>query len=191
MATQSDTHKTDAEFIAACRNGEGDAWLLLVRRYEPLVFSVPLRYGLSRTEAEDVVQMTFEILLHSMNGLRPDSNLSAWLCTVARRHTWRLIKRNAHEVRPELSDDVDWTQLAEVLGAHDSRVFEHWELADLLNRGLDQLGGRCREMLIALYFEVDKPSYVDLATRWGVPIGTIGPTRARCLERLRQILSEA
>ncbi len=191
MERPSATETSDTELIAACRAGARDAWLRLVQRYEGLVFSVPLHHGLTRDESEDVVQTTFEILLQSLNELRADSNLSAWLCTVARRHTWRLIKRNAKEVHPEIAGDLDWAQFAEALSAGESQAFEHWELADLLNRGLAELGGRCREMLIALYFDVDKPSYVDLAERWGVPLGTIGPTRARCLERLRQILSDS
>ena len=182
---------SDEELIAACRNGEADAWLRMVRRYEPLVFSVPLRYRLSRPEAEDVVQNTFIILMQSLNELRPDSNLGAWLCTIARRHTWRLLKRNAREIHPDPDDDLDWSQFAEALGAKDAEAFDYWELADLLNRGLDQLPDRCRDLLVALYFDVNKPSYADLAVRWGIPVGSIGPTRTRCLERLRQILADS
>ena len=183
---------SDEELIAACRNGEVDAWLRMVQRYERLVFSVPLRYRLSRPEAEDVVQNTFIILMQSLNDLRPDSNLGTWLCLVARRHTWRVLKRNAREIRPESDDDdVDWSQFAEALGAKDVEAFDYWELADLLNRGLAQLSERCRDLLMALYFDVDKPSYADLAARWRMPVDSIGPTHSRCVERLRQILADS
>jgi RNA polymerase sigma factor (sigma-70 family) len=141
---------SDDELIAACRNGETDAWQRMVRRYEPLVFSVPLRYRLSRPEAEDVVQSTFIILMQSLNDLRPNSNLGAWLCTIARRRTWRVLRQNAREIHPDPDNDADWLQFAEALGAKDVEAFDYWDLADWLSRGLAQLPDQCRELLLAL-----------------------------------------
>jgi DNA-directed RNA polymerase specialized sigma24 family protein len=65
---------------------------------------------------------------------------------------------------------------------------ERWELTEWLNHGLLMLNKRCRDLLLALYFETSDPSYSDIAARIGMPVGSVGPTRARCLERLKQIL---
>lgn len=191
MLPASTLPPSDEELIAACRNGDAEAWPRMVRRYEALVFSVPLRYRLSQAEAEDVVQNTFIALLNNLPTLRADSNLGAWLCTVARRYTWRVLRQNAREFLPEPDSDLDWIQLAESLGASDAAAFDYWEMAELLNRGLAQLPERCRELLIALYFDPDEPSYADIAARWGIPVGSVGPTRARCLERLKQLLTDS
>src|SRR5215216_3858638 len=70
---------------------------MLLNRYERLVYSIPLRYGLSRDDAADIAQITFTILIQSMDSLSEDSRLGPWLVTVARRHTWRLLDRNRRE----------------------------------------------------------------------------------------------
>ncbi len=78
MLPASTQPSSDEELIAACRNGDAEAWPRMVRRYEALVFSVPLRYRLSQAEAEDVVQNTFIALMNNLPMLRVDSNLGAW-----------------------------------------------------------------------------------------------------------------
>jgi DNA-directed RNA polymerase specialized sigma24 family protein len=67
---------------------------------------------------------------------------------------------------------------------------ERWETVEWLHGGLAQLNERCRELLIALYFDEQQTAYTEVAHRLGVPVGSIGPTRARCLERLKHILGE-
>ena len=78
--------KTDQELIDACRAGRQDAWQEVLTRYERLVFSIPLNFGLTRADAADVAQLTFSALVEHLDRLRPDSNLGAWLATVARRY---------------------------------------------------------------------------------------------------------
>lgn len=188
MAERDSDDFTDDAIIAACRAGDTDAWMRMVRRYERLVFSVPLHHGLSHAEAQDVVQMTFAALLSQIDALQPGSNLGAWLCTVARRNTWRIFKKTARELQP--ANDVDWEELARVLGERDAEVFEHWEVAQWLDRGLARLDERCRNLLLALYFGEQTPTYSELAAKLDIALGSVGPTRARCLEKLRNILRE-
>ena len=85
--------KSDQKLIEACRKGDGQAWQTMLDQYERLVFSIPLNYGLSADDAADVTQLTFTILMESLDRLRDDSNLAAWLSTVAKRHSWRLIRQ--------------------------------------------------------------------------------------------------
>src|SRR5687768_4689004 len=95
---------SDQELILASRQGDAAAWESLVEKYERLVYSIPLNYGLSREDAADIAQITFTILLQSLDSLRDDSRLGAWLAMVARRHTWRLLNRQRRESPPAAAE---------------------------------------------------------------------------------------
>jgi RNA polymerase sigma factor (sigma-70 family) len=178
----------DRDLIRRCQHGSAGAWQQVLNKYERLVYSIPLRYGLSRDDAADIAQNTFTILIQSLDTLSEDSRLGAWLATVARRHTWRLLERNRREVPREGLDSVDLAARAVLLGKSNADSIEHWELTELLDTGLSQISEPCRELLLALYFEPELASYAEVAVRLDMPIGSIGPTRARCLKRLRQVL---
>lgn len=173
----------DSELLAACRTGDEQAWQALLDKYERLVYSIPLNYGLSRDDAADVAQFAFTSLLQSLDSLRDDSNLGGWLALVARRHTWRIVNR--HKREPPVELDAEVTQA--LLPTRTNEI-ERWELTEWLHRGLNLVGERCRDLLTALYFEPDEPSYAQIARRLGIAEGSIGPTRARCLQRLRELL---
>jgi RNA polymerase sigma factor (sigma-70 family) len=180
----------DRDLIRRCLVGSAGAWQQVLNKYERLVYSIPLRYGLSRDEAADIAQITFTILIESLDTLSEDSRLGAWLATVARRHTWRLLERNRREIASEGLEGADLAARAVLLGRSDADSIEHWELSELLETGLSQIGEPCRELLLALYFQPELSSYAEVAASLGMPIGSIGPTRARCLKRLRQVLVE-
>jgi RNA polymerase sigma factor (sigma-70 family) len=169
---------TDRDLLARCRRRDPDAWLQLTQRYERLIYSVALRNGVSPEDAADITQTTFITLIDSLDRLRDDEKLPSWLMTVARRQAWRLRNTSRRsvplEVAPEQADDplADWATLTTL---HDA---------------LSELGGTCRELLLALYFDPEEPSYAEIAERFGRAIGGIGPLRGRCLERLRAIMSE-
>ena len=75
-----------------------------------------------------------------------------------------------------------------VFGREGINEFDRRDLAEWINQGLNKLGARCQNLLTALYFDPDEPDYATIATRLKLPIGSIGPTRARCLKTLQQIL---
>ncbi|MBI3241837.1 MAG: sigma-70 family RNA polymerase sigma factor [Chloroflexi bacterium] len=179
---------SDRELILACRKGNVGAWERVLQKYERLVFSVPLHYGFSREDAADVTQLTFTILMQRLNDLREDSHLGAWLTTVARRHTWRLFRRANREVT---TDDDDFVETVSALGKPGNDPIDRWEMTQWVDQGLTQLNERCRMILLALYFDSQEPSYAEIASRLGIPVGSVGPTRARCLERLKQVLQES
>jgi RNA polymerase sigma factor (sigma-70 family) len=178
---------SDRDLIRGCQKGDVVAWERLLDRYERLVYSVPRRYGLSREDAADITQVTFTILVQSIDALPQDSNLGAWLASVARRHTWRLLDRKR---RDEAGEHGSSSQDATLLSSSISEDLEHWELAEWLNQGLSLVNKTCRELLYALYLEPEQPSYAEVAARLGIAVGSVGPTRIRCLKRLRQVLSE-
>lgn len=189
-ATQdtSEALRSDEALIQACRQGDAQAWQALLDQYERLVFFIPLKYGLSHDDAADVAQYCFIALMESLDNLRDDSNLAAWLSTVAERRTWRLLKQYRRE---RIGDEEDVAQDASLIGTTDGRrPLERGEQLEWINEGLSHIGDRCRELLLALYFDRDEPSYAEVAQKLGMPVGSIGPTRARCLERLRQVMGK-
>jgi RNA polymerase sigma factor (sigma-70 family) len=179
--------ETDHDLIQACRKGDVHAWERVLDQYERLVYSVALKTGLSVEDAADVTQITFTILMQSLDDLREDSRLAPWLATVARRHAWRyLAKRRREPVGFE--KDLAESGLAEERAAN---PFEMWERIEWLRAGLEKLDDRCRKLLKSLYFDTDQPSYADIADEMSMAVGSVGPTRARCLERLKALMTEA
>ena len=190
VKNERDAVGSDRDLIRRCRQGSAGAWRQLLNKYERLVYSIPLRYGLSRDDAADIAQVTFTILIQSLDTLSEDSRLGPWLVTVARRHSWRLLERNRRESASEHLEGADLAESAVLLGKSDADSIEHWELTAWLDAGLSKIGASCRELLLALYFQPEGSSYAEVAARLGMPVGSIGPRRARCLKSLRRVLSE-
>ena len=172
---------SDAELLERCRRGDAQAWDALVSRYERLVFSVAQRNGLSREDAADVTQTTFVALIDGLSRIEDETKLASWLMTVARRQAWRMRSVSRRTVPLEaMADHV----------ADPSDPYADWDTQVAVHDALATLGGTCRDLLIALYFEPAAPSYAEIAERFDRAIGSIGPLRGRCLERLRGIMSE-
>ena len=178
--------RPDRELILGCRRGDVDSWERLLDRYEGLVFSVPRRYGLSREDAADITQLTFTILFQSLDTLPEDSYLGAWLATVARRHTWRLLERN----RRERTNEKGFDETTPPLAGSATEDIERWDLAECLRKGLALIDKPCRDLLSNLYLSPEQPSYAEVAAHLNMAVGSVGPTRMRCLRRLRQVLGE-
>jgi RNA polymerase sigma factor (sigma-70 family) len=143
---------------------------------------VPRKYGLSTDDAADITQLTFTILVQSIDRLAEDSTLGGWLTTVARRHTWRLLERNRRQgIGKHAVLDENTT-------GGETETLENWELGEWLDQGLSKIGRRCRDLLFALYLDPGQPSYAEVAASMGMAVGSVGPTRIRCLERLRRVL---
>jgi len=182
----NDKLQTDHDLIRACRAGDARAWENLLEKYERLVFSISLNYGLTTDDAADVTQITFTILLQNLDTLPDGIHLSSWLATVARRHTWRLLARNRREAVNPAEDLAGNETLGGIVDPS-----ERWELAEWLNYGLSTLDERCRQLLLALYFDAEQLSYAQVAARLQMPVGSIGPRRARCLEQMKQNMRTA
>ena len=173
----------DHELIHACRAGDAQAWERLLDKYERLVFSISRNYGLATDDAADVTQITFTILLQNLDRIPDGIRLAPWLATVARRHTWRLLARNRQEAVNPAEDLAGNERLGGMID-----YSEGWELAEWLNYGLSMLDERCRQLLLALYFDAEEPSYAQVAEQLRMAVGSIGPTRARCLEHMKESL---
>jgi RNA polymerase sigma factor (sigma-70 family) len=154
----------------------------MLDRYERLVYSIPLNFGLSHSDADDVAQATFSALIRSLDSITDEERLGAWLGTVARRQTWRMVERRRRE--PPVSDDH-----LDRVSTEDS-VIAHTENLEWVHQGMAMMDVRCRDLLTVLYFGEETPAYTAVAEEFGIPVGSIGPTRARCLDKLRSFLED-
>jgi RNA polymerase sigma factor (sigma-70 family) len=173
-------YRSDPTLIQACLDGDETAWNELVERYGRLVYSIPRRYGFSDTDADDIFQNVFTIVLRRLDSLRDQTRLSAWLITTTQRECWRLSKRMKN------SDELDET-IVDARAAPPEQV-QRWERQHLVREALSQLDPRCQELLTALFLDNTNPSYEEVAGRLDMAVGSIGPTRARCFKRLEAIL---
>lgn len=178
----------DEELVVACRSGDNNAWDVLVERYERLVYTVPSRYGLTPTEIDDVFQSVWLSLLKNLEKLREPDRVSAWLVTTARRECWE--RRRGADYERSVTTDLD-TLLLDREGNElpPEEVVVAYRQYQTLHQGMENLGDRCRRLLQLLYYDASVPSYADVAEKLDMPIGSIGPMRARCLKKLRGILN--
>ena len=175
-------YTSDPALIQACLNAEKAAWDTLVERYGRLVYSIPHRYGFSADDADDVFQNVFLLAYRSLDKLKDQARLSSWLITTTHRECWRIGKRRGQHT--ELDAKID-----DVAAPDDDQVLV-WERQHLVRQGLMILGGKCEQLLSLMFLDPEKPSYATIAERLGTKIGSIGPTRARCFEKLQRILQK-
>lgn len=175
-------HLGDPALVQSCLAGDERAWEELVDRYGRLVYAIPRRMGLSETDAQDVFQNVFASLLRHLAHLRDQTRLSAWLITTARRESWRIGRAAGRHA------ELDETMADNAPAAFDDVV--RWEREQSVRQAMRRLDDRCRELLGVLFLEPATPSYEAIAARLGMPVGSIGPTRARCFKKLDAILRE-
>jgi RNA polymerase sigma factor (sigma-70 family) len=177
-------HRSDPELIKACQRGDQSAWNDLVDQYGRLVYSIPRRYGLSDADADEVFAGVWATAFRKLDDLRDDTRLSAWLITTTHRECWRIGKKRG------TYKQLDAT-IADVSGPSTEQA-QTWERQHQVRTALQQLGGRCEELLTALFLERGgaEANYESIARRLDMPVGSIGPTRARCFKKLQTILEE-
>lgn len=172
--------KTDASLIRGCLRGEQPAWNTLVSRYERLVYAVALRSGICASDADDVFQAVFLSLFRSLDSLKENTPLPAWLITTTSRESWRVAARRPRNRSHESALSFHTVESPDAL--------ELLERQQLVRQALAELGGRGRRLITALFLGNRPPGYQTIARDLDIPVGSIGPTRARCLKKLKGIL---
>jgi RNA polymerase sigma factor (sigma-70 family) len=169
--------------VARVRAGEQHAWVVLSDRYTNLLWSVARSMGLSRADAADAVQTTWLRLVERLDTIREPEHLGSWLVTTLRRESMVMLRRGARirlgsadelEGMPATGDALDEALL------RDERDAALWKAFRALNP-------RCQSLLRVLMAD-PPPSYAEVAAALRMPIGSIGPTRQRCLDLLRKIM---
>jgi RNA polymerase sigma factor (sigma-70 family) len=190
----------DDQLLAACLKGEQAAWDTLVDRYAALIYSIPLKYGFREADAADVFQSVCVTLLEKLGTLREPRGLAAWIITTTSRQCLAVVRRQARERNRSVGSLV--AVESEVV---DPDLLPEDELLALerqymIRSAVRQLPPTCRRLVEALFADalgseseskLEETSYRQLADRLGVSINSLGPTRARCLGRLRRLLTAA
>jgi RNA polymerase sigma factor (sigma-70 family) len=184
------SERSDHELIQACRRGDESAWESLVRRYQRLIYTIPRRAGLNEDLAAEVFQEVFATLFEKLDELENPERLKAWIVTTARRKTWRLFSR---ENRTEGFDDADEEGSVEIGKLPDSaplpdEVIVQLEEQHQVRVALASLDERCQKLLTLLFYREEPLPYSEIAVQIGTTEGSIGPTRARCLQKLLRLL---
>jgi RNA polymerase sigma factor (sigma-70 family) len=168
------------ELVRGARDGDESAWNALVDRFEGLVWATARAHRLSQAAAADVTQTTWLRLVENLDRIKDPERLGAWLTTTARRECLRHIRLRGRELQVE--DDSFFEAPSE--DSLDTGMLAR-ERSDALWRAFAKLGERCRTLL-RLLSAPHPPSYEEIGAALGMPVGAIGPTRARCLDKLRR-----
>ena len=173
-----------ADLVNAAREGDDDALGRIVTELSPLLWHVARAAGLSSGDAEDVLQTVWVRLLSHLDGIRTSAALTSWLVVTTRREAWRV----RAEGRRQLPIDEEWlgTLPDPGPGSEEQVITDDQRRALWVTIG--QLSRRCQELLRIIAF-VPRPDYRAVAAELGMPVGSVGPTRGRCLAKLRALLA--
>jgi RNA polymerase sigma factor (sigma-70 family) len=165
------------------RSGQDSAMADLVAMLTPILWHTVRAQRLDPVTTEDVLQTTWLALINSADRIVDSRSVLQWLIVSARREAWRVARGLARQTPQELTDD-EFTSAEESPESHLLRS----DTERLLWAHLAKLPDRCRALLRVIAF-ADRPDYSELAKSLGMPVGSIGPTRGRCLAKLRQSLT--
>ena len=185
------TQSSDSEIITSCLQGEANAWEALIHRYQRLIYSIPLKMRLSQDDAADIFQAVCLKLYENLSKLREQERLSSWLITTTNRECWRLSARQRREAPADDLGNEEESDIISQLPANTPLPDEEriaLEQQQAVRQGIAALSERCRELLTRLFYQKEELSYQEIARQMEMPIASIGPTRARCLDKLKKLL---
>ena len=171
------------DLVASARDGDAQAWDALVERYAPLIWSICRKYRLDRADADDVGQSVWLHLVDQLSNIREPAALAGWLATTTRRECGRLVRaaRGPHAAvyaldAEKIADEQSDLAEQEVLAA---------ERHAALREAYSHLPTECQRLIAMLIADPPVP-YAEISATLAMPVGSIGPTRSRCLDRIRR-----
>ena len=171
------------DLVTRARNGDKQAWNALVERYAPLIWSICSGHRLGGADADDVGQSVWLQLVDQLDKVRDPAALPGWLATTTRRECARVL-RAAHGPHA-----AGYALNAETIPDDQAQMAEHQVLVAerhaALREAFAHLSPCCQQLIAALIEDPPVP-YAEIGARLGIPVGSIGPTRGRCLDRLRR-----
>lgn len=179
------TADRSAALVIAASAGERWAWEALVDSYAGLIWAITRNYRLSSGDAADVSQTTWLRLVESIDSIEDPSRVGAWLATTARRECLRVLGLGRRSILVGETEQLEDGRA--VFVELDAKLLAD-ERDDDLRHAVAALPPRCRQLLQLLMLD-PPPSYEEVSAALSMPIGSIGPTRGRCLRRLREILT--
>jgi RNA polymerase sigma factor (sigma-70 family) len=188
-ATGGFMEPSDEALVLACRHGDATAWEILVERYQRLIFTISRHAGLDEEQSADVLQRVFATLVEHLHTVEQPALIGAWLATTARHEAWRLSRRERlSRLAGEYSAVVGPMPDSE---PQPEELLLRLEEQHRVRTSVAALDQRCQRLLLLLFYQLDPLPYSEIAARLRMSEGSIGPTRARCLQKLRRILEDA
>ncbi|HTP16044.1 MAG TPA: sigma-70 family RNA polymerase sigma factor [Streptosporangiaceae bacterium] len=183
-AGQPDRSARIAGLVRAARAGSDDALGQIVTELSPLLWQVARAARLNPGDAEDVLQTAWLRLISHLHRIHTSTALTGWLVITTRREAWRVRAAG----RRQLPADQDWLCALpdQGPGSEEQAIIDDQRRA--LWAAISQLSARCQELLRIIAF-VPRPDYQAVAAELGMPLGSVGPTRGRCLAKLRALLA--
>lgn len=174
-----------ASLVEAARAGDPDAWAEIFARYDVVVRSAVASFRLRDADAADAAQNTWLKTVERLGDVREPARLGGWMKTTAQRECLALLRRGNRESPA----DIDMTALVTDAPGPEARLLDAEE-SDAVDAALERLTDRGRKLIHAMFY-LPKVGYAELAAATGMPLGSIGPTRGRALQVLRQALEQA
>jgi RNA polymerase sigma factor (sigma-70 family) len=171
------------DLVTRARKGDQQAWDALVERYSPLIWSICRRFQLSESDAEDVGQAVWERLVHQLDSLREPAALPGWLSTTTRHECSRVRRATCRHTAAGLVLDVE--NVPDQLTEATDHALLVAERDATLREAFTRLPPGCQRLLALLVSDPPTP-YAEISDRLGMSVGGIGPSRRRCLDRLRR-----
>jgi RNA polymerase sigma factor (sigma-70 family) len=174
-------HSVVADLVTRAKNGNSQAWNALVERYSPLIWSICRKYGIGGPAAEDVAQCVWLYLVKNLENLREPAALPGWLATTAERECGRV--RRALSALPG-----NGQALKDMLDEQTAAVENNLLVAErhaALREAFANLPPADQQLIALLIADPPVP-YVEISARLGIPVGSIGPNRRRCLDKMRR-----
>ncbi|HSM85782.1 MAG TPA: sigma-70 family RNA polymerase sigma factor [Candidatus Limnocylindrales bacterium] len=185
VAVSRETAVEDEKLVQDCLNGDEKAWNRLIDKYKRLIYSVPVKYGLSPDDAADIFQNVCVDLFTNLAKLRKIESLRSWLITVATHKCFHHKKQNRQDVELDAMEQ----EVAEDLAAA-PEIMQEVQEEQAVRDAIQRLSPRCAELVKMLFFEQPPLPYTEVAKKLGLATGSIGFIRGRCLNRLQKILAE-
>jgi RNA polymerase sigma factor (sigma-70 family) len=180
------TGYSDEMLIEGCLEGRVEAWSGLIEKYKRLIFSVPVKVGLSHEDASDIFQSVCAKLARELPKLRSTRALSQWLIQVATHESFCAINNRSHSSCPNTERPIGGSDAHD--DKHPDEIIRQTEREQLLREAIANLQARCQRLIFMLFFEEPVRSYEQIAKELGLAEGSLGIIRGRCLERLREQL---
>ena len=171
------------DLVTRARSGDGQAWDALVERYVPLMWSICRRYQLADTDAHDVSQSVWLRLVGQLGTLRDPAALPGWLATTTRRECGRVLCAARKSPAAGYAPDAETLPDQQAVTAEQQLLVAERHAA--LREALRDLPLDCQRLIALLIADPPVP-YAEIGARLAIPVGSIGPTRRRCLDKLRQ-----
>ena len=184
---QDMTGWTDEQLVEACLQGNEHAWSALVDKYKNLIFSIPIRMGLSRDDAGEIFQHVCLKLLSELEKIRDLNCLSGWLIKVTSYDCFRWVRRE--RMRNSVALESEAAAAAQAPALPDAELLE-LEREQIFRDTLMEISPRCQELIRMLFYQSPAVPYDEVAKSLKLARGSIGFMRMRCLSQLRAKLVE-